>query len=268
MKARRRKTRHTPSLAAVLNPLPTPAPNLHEGPSETMLAKPVAGDDWAGLVNDLCADGGVDSRPLLDLQARYAPVIDRTLRLGNVKDWNDRQDVMQGVWITFLRILRLPQGSRGVWNPARARFSADPVATLLTRIARTRAVDFHRARVRRQRRHSAYAEDRGRFGDRVADCAETGGGVRRKTFLACTRPSAAARPTSALRRYVARVRDRVPAAVATLPEGPRRILALRTEGQTVRQIGLTIGVSPGEASRRLSDARALARQGICGALTG
>jgi RNA polymerase sigma factor (sigma-70 family) len=246
-------------LEGVLNPQPT---SMAADKSVSGSAKPAVGDSWIDLVNSLQTSSGSDTKPLLDLQDRYMGLVDEALRHGNVKDWNDRQDLRQMVFFKFWQMLQMPKGTRGAWDPGRSRFSTDPVATMLSKIARSRAIDFHRGRVRGRRKHDAYADDRSRFGEAVSDYAVAGAGRRRKTFLACTNPSAERKPEAALRRYVSEVAERVPAAVAKLPPEPRRILALRTDGQSVRQIGRSIGVSAGEASRRLTDARNQARNEI------
>ena len=242
----------------VLNPGPTAAKEK----SAPVAWKPAVGEAWVDLINNLQASSGSDTKPLLDLQDCYQGLVNETLRRSNVKDWNDRQELLQSVWLKFWQMVRLPRGKKGAWNATRSRFSSDPVATMLAKIAWSRAIDFHRAGVRSRRKQAAYIEDRICFGTAVAEYAVGAAGRRRKTFLACTNPSEPHKPETTLRRYVTDVAERVPAAVAQLPSRTQMILALRTEGQSVRQIGQALGVSAGEASRRLTDARNQARNQI------
>ncbi len=194
-------------LEGVLNPQPT---RMADDKSVSGSGKPAVGDSWIDLVNSLQTSSGSDIKPLLDLQDRYMGLVDEALRHGNVKDWNDRQDLRQMVFFKFWQMLQMPKGTRGAWDPGRSRFSTDPVATMLSKIARSRAIDFHRGRVRGRRKHDAYAEDRSRFGEAVSDYAVAGAG--RRTPPVCQRSSR----TGACRRGEA------PPGAAADPRSPRR----------------------------------------------
>jgi RNA polymerase sigma factor (sigma-70 family) len=159
-----------------------------------------------------------------------------------------------------VRVTLISPGSHGAWNPSRSCHPTDPFQPLLSRIVRSKAIDFHRKAKRQRTRFTAYAEDLARFGDNVADLAETRRAARRR-LLECVNPSKAPPPiTGPLTRWLAAAaRPEVAAAVAELPERLKRPLLHHSTGGTCATISKKEGISPGEVSKRMQKARELLR---------
>jgi RNA polymerase sigma factor (sigma-70 family) len=210
----------------------------------------------AELLNTLRETGGRDGEALLELQARYDRSIERKLQKYDIRDWLDRQSITNEIWEKVVRVTLIPQDSRGAWNPSRSRHSTDPFQPLLSRIIRSKAIDFHRKAKRQKTRFTAYTEDLARFGDDVADLAETRRPARRR-LLECVNPSKAPPPITGplTRRLAAAARPEVAAAVAELPERLKRPLVLHSTGGTCATISEKEGISPGEVSKRMQKAR-------------
>ena len=185
----------------------------------------------AELLNTLRETGGRDGEALLELQARYDRSIERKLQKYDIRDWLDRQSI-----------------TNEIWEP------------LLSRIIRSKAIDFHRKTKRQKTRFTAYTEDLARFGDDVADLAETRRLARRR-LLECVNPSEAQPPITGplTRRLAAAARPEVAAAVAELPERLKRPLLYHSTGGTCATISKKEGISPGEVSKRTQKARELLR---------
>ncbi len=210
----------------------------------------------AELLNTLRETGGRDGEALLKLQARYVRSIERKLQKYDIRDWLDRQSITNEIWEKVVRVTLIPQDSRGAWNPSRSRHSTDPFQPLLSRIIRSKAIDFHRKSKRQKTRFTAYTEDLARFGDDVADLAKTRRLARRRR-LECVNPSEAQPPITGplTRRLAAAARPEVAAAVAELPERLKRPLLLHTTWGTCATISKKEGISPGKVSERMQKAR-------------
>lgn len=233
-----------------------------------------AGDRTATeLMNDLQASGGTNDKVLSDLQVRFGGIVMNQLRLAGVRR-DAIEEVFAGVWQRVWKTSCKPAGTKGAWNPLRARHTTDPFVPWLKQVASNKGRDWHRRnRSQRKRqaefkalveRHgAAWVDQRGDW----QDDAPTGHRKRRK------KSSTAAVPTGkrakgvpvATRRQAMAGRDRVAETVAALDGRQRRVLELCAQGLTNVEIAAAVGCSKGEVSRRLTAARKVAIERLIGA---
>ena len=210
------------------------------------------------LMNTLQSSKGTNEKALSELRCRYSHLVHNVLRRQNIRQSAERDDVAQLVWCKVWRISRKGKQEKGAWNPLRRQAAADPFAALVTTIAHTQTIDYYRKRTRARRRHAAYLDDRRAFGREAADLA-VAGHKKRRVFLNCLNPSLPSEWGAISRRGLAAAVQRLPEALAAIPERERTVLTLTAAGFTVREIGVRAHCSGGEASKRLSRARQAVR---------
>jgi RNA polymerase sigma factor (sigma-70 family) len=226
------------------------------------------------LMNELQASGGTNDKVLSDLQVRLGGVVMNQLRRAGVRH-DVIEEVCAGVWRRVWKTSCKPAGTKGAWNPARARHTTDPFIPWLKRVARSRGIDWHRhnGRLRKQRQKlkdfiehhgAAWLDERGDWEDEK----QPGRGPKRRKKPSTAEPAVEKRAKGvpvATRRQAAAGLDRVATTVAALDERQRRVLELCAEGLTNVQIAAAVGCSKGEVSRRLTAARKAAIEKLVGA---
>lgn len=261
-----KKARKTTSRlsATITNPKPQGADNeVRSTDSGVSRARPPRLSELAvlDLLNELPDAGRRGSEAMGELQRRYGGYVEGMLRMGKVYDWQDRESLSQDVWLKLQTIVRRPASERGGWDPLRVAQAADPLKPLLGVIADSQAKDYHKTRASRRRRFEAFAEASRQWGDDVGDYGFTSAVAQRRLAAKeiISKDKKAKEPKALegrlTRRLAASAQGRLPSLIAALPETLRDPLLLRVEGRTCVEIAGSIGTAPGEASKRVTDAR-------------
>lgn len=229
------------------------------------------------LMNELQASGGTNDKVLSDLQVRLGGIVMNQLRRAGVRH-DAIEEVFAGVWRRVWKTSCKPAGTKGAWNPNRARHTSDPFVPWLKRVATNSGRDWHRKNSRQRKRQAKFQSFVERHGDGWLE--ERGdrevesqpGDVsprRRKKRSRKAEPVVEKRakgvPVVGRRQAVAG-RNRVVETVAALDERQRRVLELRAEGRTNVEIAVIVGCCKGEVSRRLTAARKIAIERLTGAV--
>lgn len=217
------------------------------------------------LMNDLQASGGTNDKVLSDLQVRLGGVVMNQLRRAGVRQ-DAIEEVFAGVWRRVWKTSQKPAGTKGAWNPSRARHTSDPFVPWLKQVAANSGRDWHRKNGRQRKRHAefksfverhgdAWLEERGDW-QAEGQPGEASPKRRKKSRKVEARVEKRAKDVPAVsRRQAAAGRKRVAETVAVLDERQRRVLELCAEGLTNVEIAVIVGCSKGEVSRRLTAAR-------------
>ena len=225
------------------------------------------------LMNELQASGGTNNKVLSELQCRLGGLVMNELRRAGLRR-EAVNEAFADVWKRVWEISQKSGGLEGAWNPGNARHTSDPFVPWLKRVAYSAAMNVHRTTGRQRKRRAklkefveqhgeAWVGQRGHWHDEQPGMPQQRKAKRAMPAGATEERRSKGLPT-VTRREAARAREQVLEAVADLDDRQRVVLELNAEGRKNVEIGVIVGCSKGEASRRLTAARKTAIERLTG----
>lgn len=226
------------------------------------------------LMNELQASGGTNNKVLSELQCRLGGLVMNELRRAGLRR-EAVNEAFADVWKRVWEISQKSGGVEGAWNPGNARHTSDPFVPWLKRVAYSAAMNVHRTTGRQRKRRAklkefveqhgeAWVEQRGDWKDEEQPARPQQRKAKRAMPAGATEERRSKGLPTVTRREAARAREQVLEAVADLDDRQRVVLELNAEGRKNVEIGVIVGCSKGEASRRLTAARKTAIEWLIG----